>query len=393
MTKKILILAANPKNTSSIRLDEEIRDIENGLERSHNRDEFVFKPKLAVRSSDVRRAMLDYEPNIVHFCGHGLGEEGIIFEDDFGEAKPVKADALADFFKLFSNHVECVILNACYSEVQAKAISEHIAYVIGMKNPIKDATAIEFSVAFYDALGAGKPIEFAYDLARNAIQLAGLPEYLTPILIKGAGLPYFTDSKTSANLEKLDNINQELALNKRARLLSLLDIGYYGSNMSFYAIELSGIDYNEFLAVINTIEICASTLFAPQDCSELGNLNQNLVEALNLSEEKYVIKQIALVTERKILNLQYKLHDDEIIIFFIGLALASWTRIINKQEEISDQNVIELQRQLQKLPNKKIFPLVTERIKFYQSIKDSLTYVHLPDDIRGIIRQMIYSDY
>jgi len=131
---------------------------------------------------DFRRAMLDLKPNIVHFCGHGSGKEGIAFEDENGLAKFMSAEALSGFFELFADTVECVVLNACYSEVQAKAIAEHIPYVVGMNKAIGDAAAIEFSVAFYDALGAGESIEFAYRLACNAIQLAGLPENLTPIL-------------------------------------------------------------------------------------------------------------------------------------------------------------------------------------------------------------------
>ncbi|GEM_PF-5898633 len=56
-------------------------------------------------------------------------------------------------FKLFAaKGVECVLPNACYSEVQAKAISQHVNYVIGMNKTIGDKAAIAFSVAFYDAL-------------------------------------------------------------------------------------------------------------------------------------------------------------------------------------------------------------------------------------------------
>jgi hypothetical protein len=184
MTKTILVLAANPKNTPPLRLDQEIREIDNGLQRAQKRDEFILKQKLAVRPIDVRRAVLDYKPDIVHFCGHGSGEEGIAFEDENGQAKLVGAYALAGFFELFADKVECVILNACYSEVQAEAIAKHIPYVIGMRQAIGDSAAIEFAVAFYDALGAGEDIEFAYKLACNAIQWANLPEHLTPVLKK-----------------------------------------------------------------------------------------------------------------------------------------------------------------------------------------------------------------
>lgn len=182
MTRTILVLAANPKNTPLLRLDEEIREIDNGLERAKKRNEFILKAKLAARPVDVRRAMLDYKPNIVHFCGHGAGDEGIAFEDENGNVKLVSADTLEGFFDLFSETVECVILNACYSEVQAQAISKHVATVIGMKKAIGDKAAVQFSVAFYDALGAGETIRFAYKLACNAIQWAGIPEHLTPIL-------------------------------------------------------------------------------------------------------------------------------------------------------------------------------------------------------------------
>lgn len=182
MKRRILILAANPKDTSRLRLDEEVREIGNGLQRAQKRDEFVLKQQWAVRPKDVRRIMLDFEPNVVHFCGHGEGTKGIAFEDETGNTKLVGADALAGFFELFADKVGCVLLNACYSEIQAKAIAQHIDYVIGMSSGIGDTAAIEFAIAFYDALGAGKSIEFAYKLARNAIQWASIPEHLTPVL-------------------------------------------------------------------------------------------------------------------------------------------------------------------------------------------------------------------
>ena len=78
--------------------------------------------------------------------------------------------------------MECVVLNACYSEIQADAIAKHIDYVVGMKREIGDTAAIEFAVAFYDALGAGKSFEFAYELGCNAIQWSNVPHHLIPIL-------------------------------------------------------------------------------------------------------------------------------------------------------------------------------------------------------------------
>ncbi|MEC4814757.1 MAG: CHAT domain-containing protein [Scytonema sp. PMC 1069.18] len=182
--KTILILAANPKTTSSLRLDEEVREIDTGLQRAKKREQFDLKQRWAVRVRDVSQALLDFEPQVVHFSGHGTGEDGLALEDETGNVRLVETAALAQLFKLFANTVECVVLNACYSEVQAKAIAQHIRYVIGMSKEIDDKASIEFAVGFYAALGAGKSIEFAYEFGCNAIQMAKLPEHLTPVLMK-----------------------------------------------------------------------------------------------------------------------------------------------------------------------------------------------------------------
>ena len=184
MPEQILILAANPQGTTPLRLDEEVREIDAGLQRAKHRDQFVLEQKWAVRPRDIQRAMLDINPSIIHFSGHGTGDEGLVFEDETGQVKLVDGFALAGLFELFAEQVKCVVLNGCYSEVQANAIAQHINYVIGMSKAIGDRAAIEFAVGFYDALGSGKPVEFAYKFGCAAIRLAGVPEQLTPILKK-----------------------------------------------------------------------------------------------------------------------------------------------------------------------------------------------------------------
>jgi len=181
---KILILAANPTNTGRLRLDREVREIGEGLRRSNERDRFELIPRFAVRVDDLRRSLLDHSPQIVHFAGHGEGNDGILVENDQGQAAQVPNEALADLFELCAGHIECVVMNACYSDVQAEAIAKHIPYVIGMKADISDDAALEFAVGFYDAIGAGRPIQEAFRFGCNAIALKGIPEHLIPVLTK-----------------------------------------------------------------------------------------------------------------------------------------------------------------------------------------------------------------
>lgn len=172
----ILIFAANPVDQPRLSLDREVREIENGLRNS--RKHFNVKQQWATRPKDLRRSLLDHKPAYVHFSGHGAGRPGIVLEGQL-----VDAEALAGLFSLFSDKIKCVVLNACYSTVQAEAIVRHINFVVGMDKAIGDSAAIEFSAAFYDALGAGESIDFAFALGCNAIQLAGIPEHLTPKLL------------------------------------------------------------------------------------------------------------------------------------------------------------------------------------------------------------------
>lgn len=180
---KILFLGASPIDEVKLRIDEEVREIETGLKLARLRDQFELKSEWAVTNKTLQQAMLDESPTIVHFSGHG-DIDGIALEDTLGNSKLIDTDALSSLFELFSNHIKCVLLNSCYSESQAREISKHIPYVIGMKTSIGDKTAIAFSLGFYTALGAGKDIEFAYKMGIVSMKLEGGVDHDVPILIK-----------------------------------------------------------------------------------------------------------------------------------------------------------------------------------------------------------------
>jgi hypothetical protein len=56
-----------------------------------------------------------------------------------------------------------------------------------MNQAIVDKAARKFAVGFYDALGAGRSIEDAYEFGCSAIYLEGISEHLTPVLKKQTG--------------------------------------------------------------------------------------------------------------------------------------------------------------------------------------------------------------
>jgi hypothetical protein len=97
--KKILILTANPSNTQPLRLSEEVREIKSAWERSLKREQFEIIVEEAIRPKELRRALLTHKPQILHFSGHGGGEQGLVLMGDSGKGVLVTPDALSRFFK------------------------------------------------------------------------------------------------------------------------------------------------------------------------------------------------------------------------------------------------------------------------------------------------------
>ncbi len=136
---KILFLAANPKEMKRLDLDKEARTIE--LELAPNK--FEFEQKWAVRLNILQKTLLTTKPNLVHISGHGSGKSGLVFVDESRNPETASGEALADLFALIPS-VKCVLLNSCYTEVQAKAIARHINYVIGMKDEVLESSGDRF---------------------------------------------------------------------------------------------------------------------------------------------------------------------------------------------------------------------------------------------------------
>jgi hypothetical protein len=180
---RILFLTAEPTDTTRLRLAQELRDIGERLQLSKERERFRLEYRPSARPGDIIQAIVDVEPHIVHFSGHGTSTGELCFENESGETQPVKPEALAALFELVADHVNCVFLNACYSDIQAKAIVKHIPFVIGMNKAIGDQAAIALAVGFYTALGT-RPIEEAFKFGCTRIQLEGISEELTPVLHK-----------------------------------------------------------------------------------------------------------------------------------------------------------------------------------------------------------------
>ncbi len=187
----ILFVASAPYDMAKLQLEKEFVRISQSLQNGSV--DYSLKAEFAIKPQELQMAVLKHQPRIVHFSGHGADANsnnksgGIFLQDDKGEAQLVSGEALAGMFGVLLRKIkiEVVLLNSCYSEEQAKAIVQHVPFVIGMNDSVKDGVAIEFANGFYQSMSQYRDdIAFAFDLAVSQIQLAGLAQSDVPVMFK-----------------------------------------------------------------------------------------------------------------------------------------------------------------------------------------------------------------
>ncbi len=185
---KALFLASNPKGTTHLELDREIREITEKIRAAEYRDSIDLISAWAVRPDDLLQLLNQHRPQIVHFSGHGIDSGEIILTDSRGEPKPVNPAAIKALFLALKGDTRVVILNACYSKTQAEAITQVIDCAIGMNDAIGDEAAIAFAASFYRAIGFGLSIKQAFDQGIVVLLLEGIPEESKPELLVKEGV-------------------------------------------------------------------------------------------------------------------------------------------------------------------------------------------------------------
>lgn len=166
---QILFLAANPKDTQALDLDKEVEILREVVESGRHQERIRIDQRWEVSFDKLQQTILKLSPQIIHFSGHGMAE-GLLLENESGFAEVVSADTLGSLFGPLQQEVFCVILNACYSENQAKVIGTHIPFVVGMNTAISDEAALLFTRGFYRGLANRLDIEFAFSMGLSLVQ-------------------------------------------------------------------------------------------------------------------------------------------------------------------------------------------------------------------------------
>jgi len=189
---KVLYLAANPVDPANPgkrgpRVGEEFREIQQAVSQGRGRDNIQLESWWAVQPHDITRALFAVEPQFVHFAGHGDAREGsIVVGDRDGYIHTIPVDGLVQAFQAAGQGVRCVVVNACSTERLAQALAADGLCVVGMRQPVGDQSAVRFSIGFYQALAAGRPVETAFKAGVAQLKMTPLgDDARAPFLLCG----------------------------------------------------------------------------------------------------------------------------------------------------------------------------------------------------------------
>src|SRR3954469_17013285 len=94
-TRRVILFMATNHARNPLRLGEECAEIYREIKMSPNRDDFRFESRWAVSIDELMRHLMELDPTVVHFSGHGHAGDALMLHDDQGRPQPIPGRALA----------------------------------------------------------------------------------------------------------------------------------------------------------------------------------------------------------------------------------------------------------------------------------------------------------
>lgn len=176
--RDVLCMFASPDGLDRLALDREWRAIDEVNRRGGKPLELDVR--WAARVHDVQDVLLERRHELLHFSAHG--EPGsLYFEAPDGQ--PEAVDTLALVHMLAKHEPRALIFNACHTAETLAEARQFVPHIIAMQGPTPDASAVEFSRAFYAALARGRTVDAAFEHAFDSLSLSRVHEDCRPRLL------------------------------------------------------------------------------------------------------------------------------------------------------------------------------------------------------------------
>jgi hypothetical protein len=236
---KILFINADPRDQEALDFAGEYRAISEAI-----RDDFQLVARLAARPEDLVNALAEEKPQVLHFSGHGSGTSGLAFENQQREMVLLARDGLKRILQAteLMAPLRLIVLNACWSIKQARAIAKKGPDTVGMKIDVLDEVAKAFAKNFYRLLPT-LSIEGAHRAAIAIMTSNKLAEADSPVFVRG---PKNQSSEEVAAPVQANNIEES----DRRELYSNVDRSYPGDELK----ELIFLSFPRFSREVFSVE-------------------------------------------------------------------------------------------------------------------------------------------
>lgn len=178
----VLYLTASPIPASHLRVDAEMRGVQETIRASKFRDNVSLEYRPAADLDSLINGLNDHRPQIVHFSGHGNDNE---IATDTGKSSghsvsTLSYNLLAKALAATDNPPEVIVLNSCKSSAAIRALLSSVKIVISMKSSISDIAASAFAIQFYAAIAAGQSVKSAFEQGKVAVESVSIDDADTP---------------------------------------------------------------------------------------------------------------------------------------------------------------------------------------------------------------------
>ena len=144
----------------------------------------------AAQVTDLLDALNEFEPNIVHFSGHG-GAATVLFDskapDDDGGTE-VDFDLVNEIISATATPPRLLVFNACDTLDGAEVFLHTVEAVVAMSDSIGDSAACFFAAQFYSALVSGQSLDAALKQGKIVLKAAKLADADLPSVICAKGV-------------------------------------------------------------------------------------------------------------------------------------------------------------------------------------------------------------
>jgi hypothetical protein len=186
----VLYLTANPSAKHALRVEAEVRQVQDAIRGSRFRDNIRLHYSPAADLDSIIQGLNDHAPTVVHFSGHGYS--GGLAVDSAQVKRPrgklVTFELLAKALAATDTPPGVIVLNACESQGAKKFFLPPGSAIVVMSDTISDLAATAFSNKFYAAIAAGQSLQSAFDQGRVAVEAASINEAGIPVLICAKGV-------------------------------------------------------------------------------------------------------------------------------------------------------------------------------------------------------------